>query len=337
MALLVYGNDVSYKAEASRLYDTLAYDNVNSILITFPIFMNGYYGTKLFADPKKTPSDAELSWLISNAQSRGFSVVLRPLIDEHTLYGAPPGGWRGGIRPTSVTAWFDSYNALMIHYATLSQSVHAFAFDIGSELDTMERYSLEWPYTIKLIRSHYSGQLTYSFNFETRPQPFAALLDFVSVDAWYNLSNLANPSISQIIAGWQGYGLHDLLYRSALAGKPVVVTEVGAWPNPGIFRAPYGGSTAPYNPQVQQDYYAGTCAALKPKISGIYWWEIELVNPLRPHNLSNFDPLSVPGTNHTISDCYAPAPKPTTNYQSRHYDLANSYTAVPPPSPTPSA
>ena len=326
IALLLQGNDKDYQAEASSLFDSLAFDNINSISISIPIFMNGFYGTKLFTDPTKTPSDAELTWIITQAQSRGFSVMLRPLLDEHTL---PPGTWRGAIRPTSVTAWFNSYDALLLHYAALSQSLHIFALDIGSELDTMEVYSYEWPSTIRQVRRAYGGELTYSFNFETRPRAWASLLDFVSVDAWYNLSSLPNPSVAQIVAGWQG-GLQDLLHRSALASRPVVVTEVGAWPNPGIFATPYAGSNQPYDPLVQQDYYQAACLALKPHVSGIYWWEVELVNPLRPFHLSDSNPLSVPGTNRIIADCYSLPLKPLTPYQSRHYGLQESYTVVPP-------
>jgi hypothetical protein len=329
IALLLVGNDKNYKVDAAKLFDSLVFANVNSISISIPIFMNGYYGTKLFTDPKKTPSDAELSWLITAAQKRGFSIMLRPLLDQPTLYGAPPGGWRGTIRPTSVVNWFNSYDALLLHYAALSQSLHVFALDIGTELDSMEGYSYEWPSTIRQVRHAYSGELTYSFNFDTRTRAWAGLLDFVSVDAWYKLSSLPNPSVAQIVKGWRG-GLQDLLHRSSLASRPVVVTEVGAWPNPGIFSAPYAGSNKPYDPKVQQNYYQATCLALKPHVSGIYWWEVELLNPLRPSNLSNYDPLSVPGTNYVIADCYGLPLKPFTPYQSRHYDLSESYTTVPP-------
>ena len=331
IALLLVGNDKNYKAEAQKLFDSLVFDNINSISISIPIFMNGFYGTKLFTSPTKTPSDAELTWIITEAQARGFSIMLRPLLDEHTLYG-PPGSWRGTIQPTSIPAWFRSYDALLVHYAHLSQKLHVFAFDIGSELDSMEPYSYEWPSTISTVRHAYGGELTYSFNYQTHSRAWASLLDFVSVDAWYDLSSRPNPSVAQIIEGWRN-GLQDLLHRSALASRPVVVTEVGAWPNPGIFAAPYKGSNKPYDPKVQQDYYQATCLALKSHISGIYWWEVELTNPLRPSNLSNYDPLSVPGTNQIIADCYGSPLKPLsplTPYQARHYDLGVSYTAVPP-------
>ena len=309
ISLLLYGNDVSYKSESSLLFDQLAADNINSLIFVFPIYQNGYYGTRLYTDPVHTPSDAELAWLITSAQSRGFSVMLRPLIDEPSLH-APYGGWRGSIRPTSSSAWFTSYGALLVHYAKLAQANHVFALDIGSELNSMEVYNLQWPVLIKRLRVVYKGALTYSFNFDDYPRAFASLLDFVSVDAYYPVSSLSNPTVAQIIAGWRSRGLPNLLYRSALAHRPIVVSEVGVWPANGVFSHPYGGSTSPYNPLAQQHYYSATCTALKPSVAGIYWWEVTLTQPPtplpgKPPSISKFNPLSVPGTDKVIAQCYA--------------------------------
>ena len=318
VSLLMYGNDVSYQKESAILFDQLATDNVNSLSIVFPIYQSSYYATDPHADPVHTPSNAELAWIIQSAKARGFSVMLRPLLDERTLYGAPPGGWRGGIQPSSSIAWFASYDALLVSYARFAQAHGVEAIDIGSELDTMERYTYEWPLLISRLRAVYSGSLTYSSNFEARPIFFGHLLDFISVDAYYRISNLKDPTVAQIVEGWQDGGLPDLLNRSRLAGKPVVVTEVGVWPDNGVFAVTYGGGTH-YNPLAQQKFYTATCAALRPSIRGIYWWYVGLTQ--QPVSVSGHDPLSVPGTDQAISACYAPPftpPAPLTPFQLHH-------------------
>jgi hypothetical protein len=321
ITILLYGNDANYQSEASTLFDQLATDNVNSLSLTIPLFQSGHYATDVHVDASRTPSDAELAWLIQSAHARGFSVLLRPLIDDASTGYDYHGGWRGVIRPTSIRAWFASYDRVLLHYAAFAQANGVQSLDIGSELNSMQGYVSEWFSLLARVRVLYAGALAYSADWGSPPVNFGSGLDFLGIDAYYNVSSTLSPSIDQIVAGWHGYGLTDILHRGALAGKPVVITEVGVWPADGVFKNPYAGSSYPYNPLALLDYYTATCSALKPAVAGIYWWEVGLTHLPLPPSSSRWDPLSVPGADQAIASCYAPAftypPKPTP-FQRHH-------------------
>jgi hypothetical protein len=304
VSLLLYGNDVSYQVESLPLLNHLASDNVNSLSIVIPLFQSSHSANDIHTDPVQTPSDDELTWIVAQAHRRGFSILLRPVLDEASVGPLPH--WRGDIQPSDPTIWFANYSAILLHYANLAQQDGIEALDIGTELDTMEAYSADWSSLITQISSVYSNSLTYSANWNG-PRLNAAItrhLTFISVDAYYPVTSVPSPSLAQIVAGWQGSGLKDLKSRAQAAGLPVVITEIGAIPTDGVFAKPWSWSpTGAYDPQVQQDYYTATCQALKPAVTGIYWWEVGLTQPLAPNG--GFNPLVLPGTEQAMSDCYA--------------------------------
>ncbi|MGD1054037.1 MAG: hypothetical protein ABR950_09450, partial [Candidatus Dormibacteria bacterium] len=98
--LLFYANS-GYPTGLSAMLTKLRHDGVNSVSVTFPFYQASLTSDQV-ASGSGTPPDSQLEGLLETLEGDGFSVMLRPLMDETDL--AP--GWRGAIEPRSVSAWF---------------------------------------------------------------------------------------------------------------------------------------------------------------------------------------------------------------------------------------
>jgi hypothetical protein len=307
LSLLVYGQAPPLQPY-EHLLDQLVADDVNSLSIAFPVYTDGLHANTVHPGPQ-TPSDAALAALVAQATARDFSVMLRPVLDEASILPH----WRGEIQPSSASAWFASYGALVVSYARLAQRTGGASIAVGTELDSMEPDVDGWRGLIAQVRQVFSGEITYSVNWETSASNFRtgfwADLDFVSVDAYFPLDRSpAVATVSQMAADWQRWiALLQRLDRPF--GKPIVFTEVGVAPR-------LGAHLKPWNQQAgtqldlgeQRDYYQATCAAATGSISGLYWWAS---GPALPGNLSpdDYNPLGRPAEA-AMQACYAALPAP---------------------------
>ena len=217
--LLFYANS-GWEQEMSALLAELHRDNVNSISLTFPVYQAGPTSTQV-TQGSGTPPDTQLEGVVSALEMDGFSVMLRPLMNEGNL--APD--WRGTITPSSDAAWFTSYTALMVHYATIAQNLDVQVFDVGSEFYSLEGDTAGWEQVIAAVRQVYFGKVTYSVNGNSETgdgflDGFWSVLDYISVDAYWDLGVANNATAAQLAAAWQPY-LTQM--ATAAAGKPVVL------------------------------------------------------------------------------------------------------------------
>jgi hypothetical protein len=256
-----------------------------------------------------TPTDDALAALVGQARERGFTVMLRPLLDEASILPH----WRGEIQPASVSAWFASYGALLVSYGRIAQRMGADSIGVGSELNSMEPDVDGWRGLIAQVREVFSGQITYSVNWETNATDFRTgfwpLLDFLSVDAYFPLDRTpAVATVPQMMSDWQRW-LDLLQGLDRPFGKPIVFTEVGVAPKLGAHLKPWNqqaGSQLDLNEQ--SAYYQATCAATTRTISGLYWWA---AGPELPSGLSasDYNPLGRPAEA-AMQSCYAGLPPP---------------------------
>ena len=293
--LLFYANS-GYPTGLSKLLTELRHDGVNSIAITFP-----FYQASLTADSVAsgtgTPPDKQLEGLINTLEGDGFSVMLRPLLDETDL--APQ--WRGAIEPKSPTAWFASYTTLISHYAQLATTTHVQALDIGTELYSLEPFTSDWASLISAVRALYPGALTYSVNGNSEAggtlyDGFWKGLDFVSVDAYWDLGVPDSTGVDGLAQAWQPF-LTNM--TTAAAGQRVVLSEVGVVPQEGEQDHPWESLlSGPTDAAFQQTYYQAACqAAAEAGVGGIYWWEVNLGTP------GPYDPLGTPAEQ-AMADCF---------------------------------
>jgi hypothetical protein len=274
----------------------LRHDGVNSIGVTFPFYQASPAADSV-ASGAGTPPDTQLEGLIHTLEGDGFSVMLRPLMDETDL--APQ--WRGSIEPTSPTAWFASYTALISRYAQLATTTHVQALDIGTELYSLEPFTSDWASLISAVRALYPGALTYSVNGNSEAggtlyDGFWKGLDFVSVDAYWDLGVPDSTGVDGLAQAWQPF-LTNM--TTAAAGQRVVLSEVGVVPQEGEQDHPWESLlSGPTDAAFQQTYYQAACqAAAEAGVGGIYWWEVNLGTP------GPYDPLGTPAEQ-AMADCF---------------------------------
>ena len=78
--LLFYEN-TDYASQLPPLMAELHKDQINSVALTFPFYQAGLTSTTMVAG-SGTPPENQLTTIISSLEENGFSVMLRPLLDE---------------------------------------------------------------------------------------------------------------------------------------------------------------------------------------------------------------------------------------------------------------
>jgi hypothetical protein len=220
-----------------------------------------------------TPTDASILHAMATARSLGLKVTLKPQVDVLT------GIWRGAIAPSDASAWFASYEAMIDHYADLARQGGASMLVIGTEFMTLSgpAYTTRWQQIIGGIRQRFSGQLTYASNWdEYKRVQFWGSLDYIGVDAYYRLSDLPAPTVSQLVSAWTTRGYVDALRASSQQyGKQILFTEigyrsiVGAAIHPNIWN-----SQAAYSMDEEANAYEAAFQAFSGRtwFAGMYWW-----------------------------------------------------------------
>lgn len=290
-SVLLYGNDSSFQRKSEAALDRLAGLGVNSLSVVVPFFTDSWTATRVYSDPIRTPSTARIGGFIQAAHRRGFTILLRPLLDEQSLNLS--GRWRGIIVPTSQSAWFASYTSLIVGFAQLAQREGVEILDVGSEFSSLQRDTKAWLQVIAAIKRVYAGALTYSSNFDRAYPAFGRALDFVSVDAYYPLNAPVNATAAELVVKWQPWVARATEIAHTF-GKPLVFTELGTTSEVGSFRQPWiWKHQTGVSLEAQRVYYAATCQALKSRLDGMYWWAFDL------------DPLTLPA----IDPGYSPQGK----------------------------
>jgi hypothetical protein len=295
--LYVYGNARGDEIRLQHQLVRLKADGVNAVAIAFPIFQSSSTASRVDRG-RDTPSNDRLDRMIGMIHDAGFSVVLRPLLDERTLISS--GGSRGSIQPESVDGWFASYTRLLLDYATLAQRMHVEAVDVGTELTGMENWSSRWVDMTMAVRAIYGGKVTYSVSWNSSPHPFWSELDFIGVDAYFPLSLLDGATVPQLTAVWRPW-LDKL--KSMAGTTPIAFTEVGMVPQTGGYRFPWrweveGGRDY----AAQARYYASACIASRyVGAIALYWWNFQIDGS---DNL--FDPTNHPAELE-VRNCFAGA------------------------------
>jgi hypothetical protein len=151
------------------------------------------------------------------------------------------------------------------------------------------------------VRALYPGALTYSVNGNSEAggtlyDGFWKGLDFVSVDAYWDLGVPDSTGVDGLAQAWQPF-LTNM--TTAAAGQRVVLSEVGVVPQEGEQDHPWESLlSGPTDAAFQQTYYQAACqAAAEAGVGGIYWWEVNLGTP------GPYDPLGTPAEQ-AMADCF---------------------------------
>ena len=141
------------------------------------------------------------------------------------------GGFTGHLKPNSEENWKileDSYRDYILTYAKAAEDLNAEILCIGTELEefVLNRPNY-WQKLIKEIREVYEGKLTYAANWdEFKRITFWGELDFIGVDAYFPLSELKSPTITEFEKGWKTHK-EEIKRIQKQFNKPILFTEFG--------------------------------------------------------------------------------------------------------------
>ena len=141
------------------------------------------------------------------------------------------GGFTGHLKPNSEENWKileDSYRDYILTYAKAAEDLNAEILCIGTELEefVLNRPNY-WQKLIKEIREVYKGKLTYAANWdEFKRITFWGELDFIGVDAYFPLSELKSPTITEFEKGWKPHK-EEIKRIQKQFNKPILFTEFG--------------------------------------------------------------------------------------------------------------
>lgn len=222
--------------------------------------------------PEKTATDECLIKAIKLAQSYGLAVLLKPHVESRDNV------WRGFFKPTDPKKWFASYTKMMTHYATLARDNDVRMVCVGAELVSLSHtHRALWDDLLKAVHQIYKGKLTYAANEEELNKVCfwdSPLINYIGIDAYYQLTNKKNPTAAELKVGWQK-ALKAIL-TNAPTKKPILILELG-------YRSLDGANMYPEDYEVEGNvdlteqakcYQAAfeVLAASTRRIKGMYWW-----------------------------------------------------------------
>ena len=235
--------------------------------------------THIYLDMRMTPTPDKLAELIQHAKKKGLRVILMPVV----LLDNPRGmDWRGVIHPTDEGKsawhdWFESYTAMLTHFAWIAEQNHADVLSVGSELVSSEKEKSEWSACISKVRETFHGQLTYSANWDHYTSiPFWKQLDLIGMNSYYKLGENHDVKVEEIVSRWKDIQ-KDLLAFQKKIGKPILFLEIGWCSLSNAADEPwdYTQESLEADPDLQRKLYEGFFEAWykEPGLGGFVVWE----------------------------------------------------------------
>lgn len=230
--------------------------------------------SSLGPDPKETLPDATVRDLIRRARARGLKVCLFPIL---WVQKRAIGEWRGTLAPIDPEAWWESYEAFVLHYAQIAAEEGAAIYSVGSELASLEGQEPRWRALIARVRAIYPGQLIYSANWDHYAEvPFWDALDLVGLTAYYELTRSLDADVAELTGAWRKIRDVILDWRDQKGIEaPIVFTELGYPSIDGAATAPwdYTRKTAVDLEEQRRCFEAFRRAwGHRPELAGVFFW-----------------------------------------------------------------
>lgn len=220
----------------------------------------------------RSETDAAMIHAARRAAERGFTVLWKPQIWLR-------GSWPGEVAmadEAAWAAWWRGYRRFVVHQALLARWSGADLFAVGTELGGTLGHEAEWRRTIAAVRRLFPGPLTYAANWhgDFDRVPFWDALDLLGIDAYQPLSDAADATPSELVAGARAM-LAPVAAAARRHGKRALLTEVGYAAHRAAWVAPHEEGGEP-SPEDQATAYRALFAALEPRphwLAGVFLWK----------------------------------------------------------------
>ena len=271
------GSGVFGTPEADRSMELLAGNGLDWICIPVNCFQESYHSTTVFSMFGRTQTDAEIESAVTKAKSLGLKVCLKPMVD------CLDGAWRARInfppeQPKYWDMWFRSYNAFMLHYASLAERLGCEMLCTGCEMFGMDSQTERCRDMIAKVRGVYSGIVMHNVNHGDELRfPWLEDVDVIGISAYYPCTTPDDNSLAQMNKVWMGIA-ESLGKVHEHYGKPVMFAEIGLRSVRGCAQYPWEFHYDPNevsDEQEQADFYEAAMSATFdiPWFAGYFWWD----------------------------------------------------------------
>ena len=173
--------------------------------------------------------------------------------------------------------WFSSYEQFILHYADLAEKNNCEQFCVGVEYKGTVQREDNWRDIIEKVKEHYTGPITYASNWDNYQNINwwdASALDFVGIDAYFPLTEEADPTVDELKERWKKWG-EEIESWQQRVNKSIIFTEIGYCSLDGTNIEPWNWTYSDIvDLQEQADCYNATFQTFwnKEWLAGIYWW-----------------------------------------------------------------
>jgi len=173
-------------------------------------------------DPENPPE-----WIarpIREAHAMGLKILIKP----HLAYWGSRFSWRGEIAFATEDEWsrfWADYRTWIVAVAAASREADGFV--VGTELDLTLHHEEQWRSIIADVRAVTDVPLTYAANWPAYTQvTFWDDLDVIGIQAYFPLTEHADPAPEEIDAGWERC-MAELRDFSTAHDRKILFTELG--------------------------------------------------------------------------------------------------------------
>ncbi len=254
--------------------DRFAQDGVKWLALSDYQWQDSTWSTRMYYDPYRSHTDAEIKTVVDYAHSKGIKVLLKPHVESKTA-GQNRASIGAGFDNSQWATWFASYKTMMTRYADLSKNLGIDMLAVGTELDSADTRTADWRALVAHVRTRYAGPLTYAAN-TSRMGNIAwwDAVDMIGVSAFYSLTSNTNATVDELVAGWAPHE-QILSALSAKWGKQILFTGIGYTTSNGSAGKPWTNA-GPLDKQEQANAYEASFRALsgEPWFAGFFWWAV---------------------------------------------------------------
>lgn len=219
-------------------------------------------------------ADVGLRATTQKAHEMGMKIMLKP----HIWISRPiDNGWRGEINFSNEKDWQKweaDYTTFIMHYARLAEEENIEILCIATELtNPVQARPAFWKSLARDIRSVYSGRITYAANWY-RDYDMTDIwheMDYIGINAYFPLTERANPTVEEIMAGWQPH-LNRIGDLAASYDKPVLFTEIGYKNTKLTTVKPWEWPRRMANPSLDETEQANAYEALFRSVGELPWF-----------------------------------------------------------------
>lgn len=270
-----------YTSEEGKFsQDALMGLGINWVCLAFSVKQKTFTSTEILFDYRKNVPDLEIIATIQRFHDNNVRVCLKPMIDTED------GIWRALINFPDETmfeedrywsAWFESYQAYLLHYAEIAEYTGCEMFCLGCEMLGTERKEKYWRETIAKVRNVYHGKLTYNTNHgKEEVAKWYDAIDYVGTSAYYPVETKAGASVEEMKQEWEK--IADRLEAvSKRLGKKILFMEIGCRSALGCAKIPWDfmHKEFPHSEEEQANFYESSLSVMSKRdwFAGYFWWD----------------------------------------------------------------